>query len=72
MFEKSLSDLVKGIRSNKKNEGEYISRCVAEIKEELRSQKHKIKSQAVLKLIYVRQLPSPPQPPPPSSLPTFH
>jgi hypothetical protein len=32
MFEKSLSDLVKGLRSNKKRESEFVSKCIAEIK----------------------------------------
>ncbi|KAJ1473854.1 hypothetical protein T484DRAFT_1834699 [Baffinella frigidus] len=33
MFEKTLSDLVKGLRSNKRREAEYVSKCIAEIKE---------------------------------------
>lgn len=32
MFEKTLSDLVKGIRSNKRREAEFVSKCIAEIK----------------------------------------
>lgn len=32
MFEKTLSDLVKGLRSNKRREAEYVSKCIAEIK----------------------------------------
>jgi hypothetical protein len=32
MFEKSLSDLVKGLRSNKRRESEFVSKCIAEIK----------------------------------------
>lgn len=32
MFEKTLSDLVKGLRSNKRRESEFVSKCIAEIK----------------------------------------
>jgi hypothetical protein len=32
MFEKTLSDLVKGLRSNKRREAEYVSKCISEIK----------------------------------------
>ena len=32
MFEKTLSDLVKGLRSNKRREAEFVSKCIAEIK----------------------------------------
>ena len=35
MFEKTLSDLVKGLRSNKRREAEFVSKCIAEIKDEL-------------------------------------
>jgi hypothetical protein len=32
MFEKTLSDLVKGLRSNKRRESEFVSKCISEIK----------------------------------------
>ena len=53
MFEKSLSDLVRGIRNNKKNEGKFISQCIQEIKEELKQDMQK-KTIAIQKLTYVR------------------
>ena len=53
MFEKSLAEMVKGIRAHKKDEGLYISKCIAEIREELGTRKHSKKSEALLKLIYV-------------------
>lgn len=56
MFEKTLSDLVKGLRSNKRNESEYIGKAIAEIREELRTKKPRIQAEAILKLIYVRHL----------------
>ena len=48
MFEKTLSDLVKGLRSNKRREAEFVSKCIAEIKEELSSKdkSHQVKANA--------------------------
>ena len=45
MFEKTLSDLVKGLRSNKRREAEFVSKCIAEIKDELSSKdkSHQVK-----------------------------
>lgn len=36
-FQKNLADLVKGIRSHKKNEKEYIQKCINDIKDEFKS-----------------------------------
>ena len=55
MFEKSLSDLVRGIRNNKKNEGQYISQALQEIRQELRNVNPAVKAVAVQKLCYVRR-----------------
>jgi hypothetical protein len=52
-FQKSLTDLVRGIRNNKANEAAYVSNCVAEIKQELKSEDKKAKIIAVQKLTYV-------------------
>ncbi len=53
MFEKSLTDLVKGIRAHKHNEEAYIRTSIAEIKNELKSNDIKKKAVAVQKLTYV-------------------
>jgi len=53
MFEKSLQDMVKGLRANKANEDAFVRTCVGEIKEELRSNDIKKKAVAVQKLTYV-------------------
>ena len=45
--------MVRGIRSNKKNEAQYISQVMQEIKEELRSPEPQKKTVAVQKLSYV-------------------
>ncbi|KAL1437790.1 hypothetical protein MTO96_048639 [Rhipicephalus appendiculatus] len=54
MFDKNLTDLVRGIRNNKENETKYISQCIDEIKEELRQENMSVKANAVAKLAYVR------------------
>ncbi|CAG8595860.1 3010_t:CDS:10 [Gigaspora margarita] len=58
MFEKSLTDLIRGIRANKKNEQKYIAACLQEIHQEIKSNDPDIKAQAVSKLTYVRGIPS--------------
>lgn len=46
-FEKTLQDVVKGIRANKRDPSDYISSTIAEIKVELKSSDAFIKAQAV-------------------------
>ncbi|AEO56115.1 hypothetical protein MYCTH_2300657 [Thermothelomyces thermophilus ATCC 42464] len=38
MFEKSLYDLIRGLRNHKGNEKEYIQSCLKECRTEIRSQ----------------------------------
>lgn len=45
MFEKSLQDLVKGIRSHKRDPSAFISQAIQEIKQELRSVDPFVKAQ---------------------------
>lgn len=56
MFEKSLQDLVKGIRSTKGDVNVYISQCMQEIKTELKSTDQFLKAEAVRKLTYLNML----------------
>lgn len=56
MFEKTLSDLVKGVRANKRSEAEYISKCIQEIKEELASKDPNLLVEGILKLLYLHML----------------
>jgi AP-3 complex subunit delta-1 len=56
MFEKTLSDLVKGVRANKRSESEYISKCIQEIKEELASKDPNLLVEGILKLLYLHML----------------
>lgn len=56
MFEKNLTDLVRGIRNNKSNEAKYIATCLDEIKQELRQENSAVKANAVSKLTYLQML----------------
>ncbi|PYI10511.1 Adaptor protein complex AP-3 delta subunit [Aspergillus sclerotiicarbonarius CBS 121057] len=53
MFEKSLYDLIKGLRNHKGTEDEYIQDSLRECKAEIRSQDMDKKATALLKLIYL-------------------
>ncbi|KAF5293038.1 hypothetical protein FQR65_LT11030 [Abscondita terminalis] len=56
MFDKNLTDLVRGIRNNKENEAKYISQCMEDIKMELRQDNLSVKSNAIAKLTYLQML----------------
>lgn len=56
MFDKNLTDLVRGIRNNKDNEAKYIAQCMEEIKSELRQDNINVKCNAVAKLTYIQML----------------
>lgn len=56
MFDKNLTDLVRGIRNNKESEPKYISQCMEEIKTELRQDNLAVKANAVAKLTYLQML----------------
>ncbi|KAM9953313.1 hypothetical protein ACTFIR_008378 [Dictyostelium discoideum] len=55
MFERTLVDLIRGIRNHKKNETKFINQCINEIKEELKGDMQK-KTVAVQKLTYIQML----------------
>ena len=56
MWERTLQDLIRGLRANKKDEAKFIAKAVDEIRNEIRSDDMGLKAGAVLKLTYVRQL----------------
>jgi len=56
LFDKNLTDLVRGIRNNRDNEAKYIAQCIEEIKEELRQDNISFKANAVTKLTYLQML----------------
>lgn len=47
MYQKSLQDVVKGIRANKKDPSTFISTTIGEVKAELKSPDPRVKAQAV-------------------------
>ena len=53
IFDKNMTDLVRGIRNNKDNEAKYIAQCMEEIKIELKQDNIAVKANAVTKLAYV-------------------
>ncbi|XP_059468958.1 AP-3 complex subunit delta-1 [Neocloeon triangulifer] len=56
MFDKNLTDLVRGIRNNKENEAKFIAQCIEEIKQELRQENISVKANAVAKLTYLQMM----------------
>ncbi|KAG5684600.1 hypothetical protein PVAND_013825 [Polypedilum vanderplanki] len=54
LFDKNLTDLVRGLRNNKDNEASYIAQCIEEIKQELRIDNISVKCNAVAKLTYIQ------------------
>ncbi|KAI9663503.1 MAG: AP-3 complex subunit delta [Alyxoria varia] len=53
MFEKSLYDLIRGLRNHKGNERAYIQDCLRECRREIKSQDMDLKATALLKLTYL-------------------
>uniref|UniRef100_A0A0K6SAF5 Clathrin/coatomer adaptor adaptin-like N-terminal domain-containing protein n=1 Tax=Chromera velia CCMP2878 TaxID=1169474 RepID=A0A0K6SAF5_9ALVE len=56
MFEKNLSTMIKGIRAHRNNESEYISTCLQEIKQEMKSNNMHSKANGIMKLTYLYML----------------
>jgi AP-3 complex subunit delta len=54
MWERTLQDLVRGLRANKKDESKFIEQAVDEIRREIKGKDMELKAGAVLKLTYVR------------------
>lgn len=56
MWERTLQDLVRGLRANKKDEAKFIAKAVDEIRQEIKSDDMELKAGAVLKLTYLDML----------------
>jgi AP-3 complex subunit delta-1 len=56
MFEKTLNDMIKGMRANPATEAPFVASCMAECRKELTSRETAVKQQAVLKLVYLQML----------------
>ncbi|KAF6827419.1 AP-3 complex subunit delta [Colletotrichum plurivorum] len=55
-FEKSLYDLIRGLRNHKGNEREYIQNSLKECRAEVRGQDMDVKATALLKLVYLEMV----------------
>jgi len=53
MWERTLQDLIRGLRANKKDEAKFIAQAVDEIRREIKNKDMELKAGAVLKLTYV-------------------
>ena len=56
VFEKTLPDIVKGIRASKRDTALYISSCIAEIKSEINSTDPHTKANALQKLTFLQMM----------------
>ncbi|EIM92407.1 Adaptor protein complex AP-3 delta subunit, partial [Stereum hirsutum FP-91666 SS1] len=56
MWERTLQDLVRGLRANKRDEAKFIAQAVDEIRMEVRSKDMELKAGAVLKLTYLQMM----------------
>jgi len=53
MWERTLRDLIRGLRANKNDESMFINKAVDEIREEIKSKDMELKAGALMKLTYV-------------------
>jgi AP-3 complex subunit delta-1 len=54
MWERTLQDLIRGLRANKNDESKFIGQAMDEIRREIKSKDMELKAGAVMKLTYVR------------------
>lgn len=54
MWERTLQDLIRGLRANKQDEAKFIGTAIEEIRQEIKNKDMELKAAAVLKLTYVR------------------
>jgi hypothetical protein len=54
MWERTLQDLIRGLRANKNDEAKFIAQANEEIRREIKSKDMELKAAAVMKLTYVR------------------
>ena len=56
IFDKTLQDLVRGVRNNKGREKEFINESIEEIREELKHPQTYVKAVAISKLCFLQML----------------
>jgi AP-3 complex subunit delta len=54
MWERTLQDLIRGLRASKHDEAKFVAQAVQEIRDEIRRKDMELKAAAILKLTYVR------------------
>ena len=57
MWERTLQDLIRGLRANKNDQAKFIAQANEEIRREIKSKDMELKAAAVMKLTYVRVCP---------------
>ncbi|KAL4070486.1 adaptin N terminal region-domain-containing protein [Scleroderma citrinum] len=56
MWERTLQDLIRGLRANKNDEAKFIAQAIDEIRKEIKSKDMELKAGAVMKLTYLDML----------------
>ncbi|EIW87162.1 Adaptor protein complex AP-3 delta subunit [Coniophora puteana RWD-64-598 SS2] len=56
MWERTLQDLIRGLRANKNDEAKFIAQAIDEIRKETRSKDMELKAAAIMKLAYLDML----------------
>ncbi|KAF8627249.1 hypothetical protein AX15_004456 [Amanita polypyramis BW_CC] len=56
MWERTLQDLIRGLRANKKDEAKFIAKAVDEIRLEIRNDDMNLKAGALMKLTYLEMM----------------
>lgn len=56
MWERTLRDLIRGLRANKHDEAKFINQAIEEIRTEARSKDMGVKAAAILKMTFVSSI----------------
>ena len=56
MWERTLQDLIRGLRANKHDEARFINQAIDEIRTEARSKEMEVKAAAILKMTFVSSI----------------
>ncbi|KAI6031280.1 adaptin N terminal region-domain-containing protein [Pisolithus microcarpus] len=56
MWERTLQDIIRGLRANKNDEAKFIAQAMDEIRKEIKSKDMELKAGAVMKLTYLNML----------------
>lgn len=57
MWERTLQDLIRGLRANKNDERKFVTQAIEEIRKETKSKDMELKAGAILKMTFVRTTP---------------